>query len=83
MDDRDTKLIRDIRKLAEEKNAVVLAHNYQRYEVQKAADLFGDSLGLSRQAAGISRISACCRHSAKVNCHLFSFFPNCNFVENE
>ena len=24
-----------------------------------------------------------CRHSAKVNRHLFSFFPNCNFVENE
>lgn len=44
-------LIRDIRRLAAEKNAVILAHNYQRYEVQKAADLVGDSLGLSRQAA--------------------------------
>ena len=51
MDRKEEALIRDVRKLAQEKNAVVLAHNYQRYEVQKAADLFGDSLGLSRQAA--------------------------------
>jgi quinolinate synthase len=54
MDQRDEKLIRDIRKLAAEKQAVILAHNYQRYEVQKAADLVGDSLGLSRQAAETS-----------------------------
>jgi quinolinate synthase len=54
MDGKDEALIRDIRKLAAEKNAVILAHNYQRYEVQQAADLFGDSLGLSRQAAETS-----------------------------
>jgi len=54
MDQKDEKLIRDVRKLTAEKNAVVLAHNYQRYEVQKAADLVGDSLGLSRQAAETS-----------------------------
>ena len=54
MDGKDKALIRDIRKLAAEKNAVILAHNYQRYGVQKAADLFGDSLGLSRQAAETS-----------------------------
>jgi quinolinate synthase len=40
-----------IRRLAREKNAIVLAHNYQRYEVQLAADLVGDSLGLSAKAA--------------------------------
>jgi quinolinate synthase len=40
-----------IRRLAREKNAVILAHNYQRYEVQQAADLVGDSLGLSAKAA--------------------------------
>lgn len=51
MNDSDTRLIKKIRTLAAEKNAVILAHNYQRYEVQKAADLVGDSLGLSQQAA--------------------------------
>jgi quinolinate synthase len=40
-----------IRRLAREKKAIVLAHNYQRYEVQQAADLVGDSLGLSAKAA--------------------------------
>ncbi|HEY5999338.1 MAG TPA: quinolinate synthase NadA [bacterium] len=40
-----------IRRLAREKGAIILAHNYQRYEVQQAADLVGDSLGLSAKAA--------------------------------
>ena len=41
----------EIHELARRRNAVVLAHNYQRAEVQDVADYVGDSLGLSRQAA--------------------------------
>src|SRR5437763_13029159 len=44
-------LKRQVRALAEERNAVILAHNYQVPEVQDVADYVGDSLGLSRQAA--------------------------------
>jgi quinolinate synthase len=41
----------EVRRLAAQRNAVILAHNYQVPEVQDVADYVGDSLGLSQHAA--------------------------------
>jgi quinolinate synthase len=46
-----TRMQAEVRALAEERNAVILAHNYQVPEVQDVAHFVGDSLGLSRKAA--------------------------------
>lgn len=49
------ELNQNIIRLKKEKNAIILAHNYQIEEVQLAADFLGDSLELSRKAAGLSQ----------------------------
>jgi quinolinate synthase len=45
------EMSREVRALAAERDAVILAHNYQVPEIQEVADYTGDSLGLSRKAA--------------------------------
>lgn len=44
-------LQREVRRLVKERNAVMLAHNYQRDEIQEIADIGGDSLALAQKAA--------------------------------
>jgi quinolinate synthase len=45
----------EVRALAQERDAIILAHNYQLPEVQDVADFVGDSLALSRRAAAVEQ----------------------------
>lgn len=47
-------LIEQIKQLKQERNAIILAHSYQRAEIQDIADFVGDSLALARQAQAAS-----------------------------
>jgi quinolinate synthase len=48
-------LQQEVRALAQQRGALILAHNYQLPEIQDVADYVGDSLGLSQQAARADR----------------------------
>ena len=47
------KLREKVLRLKKERNAYIVAHNYQNYEVQEVADILGDSLALSKAAIGV------------------------------
>src|SRR5262245_40605185 len=57
-------LVAEIAELKKQRNAIVLAHNYQVKEIQELADFVGDSLGLSYKAAetGAEVIAFCGVH---------------------
>ncbi|GAV26050.1 quinolinate synthetase [Carboxydothermus islandicus] len=50
-DEKTQKIMDEVVRLKKEKKAIILAHLYQRPEVQEVADYVGDSLGLARTAA--------------------------------
>ena len=72
--DESVDLKKEIRRLCEEKDAVVLAHYYTMGDVQEVADFIGDSLALARKAAKTDAkiIVMCGVHFMAETCKLLS-----------
>jgi len=51
--EEELKMIEEIKRLKQSKNAIILAHNYQILEIHEIADFVGDSLQLAQEAAKV------------------------------
>ncbi len=82
--DRIQSLQEEILRLQEEKNAIILAHNYQQPEIQEIADFLGDSLELAQKSVSVTvaeRIVFCgvdfmAETAAILNPQKMVFLPN-------
>ena len=72
--DKAIDLKKEIRRLCEEKNAIILAHYYTVGDVQDIADFVGDSLALARKAANTdAKVMVMCGvHFMAETCKLLS-----------
>ena len=52
---QNEEMVKEIKTLLKERNALLMAHNYQRDEIQEIADITGDSLALSMEAANTDK----------------------------
>ncbi|MFC1697260.1 quinolinate synthase NadA [Nanoarchaeota archaeon] len=50
MNEKQKELIKKIKQLKKQRNAIILVHNYQKPEIYEVADFIGDSFGLAKKA---------------------------------